>query len=137
MIKNEDYQSGMSSSLKKGMQFMERSEVEAAMVMLADQPFVPPEVLIQLQSNYWKEREQGYLIFRPVYQGQSGHPILFDRSLFPEFEQLKGDTGGKSILLRHEKRLKLVPFHKATWHLDIDTPADYANYARMIETRNR
>lgn len=130
IVKNDNYQSGMSSSLKKGIQYVARPEVVAAMVMLADQPFVPTEVLKQLKLMYWNEREKGYLIYRPMYQGQAGHPILFDKSLFPEFEHLVGDRGGKSILSRHMERLKYIPFHNATWQLDIDTPIDYEKYTK-------
>lgn len=125
VLRNEDFGGGMGSSLKKGIKWMAQQEVAASFVMLADQPFIPTEVIADMLDCYHQERANRFLIFRPIYQEQVGHPILFDSTLFREFEQLEGDIGGKLIIARHTDRQKYVPFENSSWNIDIDTPEDY------------
>jgi len=54
LVHNDDYAEGMSTSLRAGLKAV-RPEVDAVVVMLADQPFVDTSVidsLIDLYENY-------------------------------------------------------------------------------------
>jgi molybdenum cofactor cytidylyltransferase len=123
VIENEDYKSGMASSLKVGIKAL-TGRTDAVVVFLADQPFVPSIVTKKLLENYNLHRKEGVRILRPEYNGTPGHPILFDRDLFTEFENIQGDEGGKSIIKNHHSRLKVIPFQNSEWGIDIDTPED-------------
>lgn len=123
-VYNPDYQSGMASSLKLGIQTI-AGQVDAAMIFLGDQPFVHKQVVRSLQVEYENEKDNGVWIVRPCYAGQQGHPILFDHNLFGHFATIKGDEGGRSIIRSHKNYLKLIDFSEILWGMDIDTPEDY------------
>ncbi|WP_372814407.1 NTP transferase domain-containing protein [Paenibacillus sp.] len=122
-IENQDYQSGMASSLQAGLQAV-KGRADAAIVFLADQPLVAPVVINEIVRHYNLHRHEGIRIVRPEYQGRPGHPVLFDADLFAELEHIRGDEGGKSILIKHRSLLHVVPFANEQWGMDIDTPDD-------------
>jgi molybdenum cofactor cytidylyltransferase len=98
--------------------------VDALLVFLADQPFVPPVLVRKLLQTYADCRAHGIRIVRPQYSGIPGHPVLFDAELFSEFLDIKGDEGGRLIITRHAEKLKLIPAEHSLWGADIDTPDD-------------
>jgi molybdenum cofactor cytidylyltransferase len=130
VIENKEYESGMASSLKVGMKAL-MGCADAAVVYLADQPFVPPIVTKKILESYHRHRKEGIRILRPAYNGIPGHPILFDADLFMEFEFIFGDEGGKSIIKNYLSRLKILPFENSQWGMDIDTPEDLAKMKRI------
>ena len=122
---NAHYKNGMSSSLKTGIDAM-KGKVDAVLIFLGDQPLVPDEVIQSMVENYKAYKEKGIKIIRPFYNGQMGHPILFDSSLFNAFDDLRGDEGGKAIIQQNAKFLKLLHFPNSDWGIDVDTPEDYS-----------
>lgn len=130
ILKNEEYQSGMGSSLKRGFRHLE-GKAAAAFVFLADQPFVPPLVPQEIMNRYQQERSNGYLIFQPKYAEKEGHPVLFDAELFHEFQGLQGDIGGREIIRKYRDQLYPVHFQNPSWGIDIDTPEDYQKAKKM------
>ena len=126
---NPNYQSGISSSLKLGIEAL-TNQVDAVMIFLGDQPFVHEQVVRSIQTEYENERENGRWIVRPRYAGQPGHPILFDHELFGDFVTLNGDEGGRSIIRSHKDRLELIDFSEHLWGMDIDTSEDYEKVRR-------
>ena len=122
---NAHYKNGMSSSLKTGIDAM-KGKVDAVLIFLGDQPLVPDEVIQSMIENYKASKEKGIKIIRPFYNGQMGHPILFDSSLFNAFDDLHGDEGGKAIIQQNAKFLKLLHFPNSDWGIDVDTPEDYS-----------
>jgi molybdenum cofactor cytidylyltransferase len=124
IIKNEDYMEGMGTSLKRGIEAME-GRVDALLVFLADQPFVPPELIKKLLQTYTDCRSHGIRIVRPQYDGIPGHPVLWDAELLSEFSGLQGDEGARSIIQRHAEKVKLIPVENPLWGADIDTPDDW------------
>lgn len=124
ILKNDEYQSGMGSSLKHGINRLKGNAI-AAFVFLADQPFIPSIVPLEIMKQYKQERSKGYLIFQPKYMEKEGHPVLFDADLFDEFRDLQGDIGGRHIIRKHQDQLKVVSFQNPFWGLDVDTPTDY------------
>lgn len=130
IIENRDYESGMASSLKAGIQAL-KGRTDAVFVFLADQPFVPPIVITKLLETYDQYRKEDVRIFRPKYNNVLGHPVLFDAELFDEFEQIQGDEGGKSIVQKHHSSLMAVPFENSEWGIDIDTTEDLLKLKRI------
>ena len=121
---NPDYESGMASSLKLGIEAIS-DQVDAVMIFLGDQPLVPNEVVQTLIMEYELNKKKGIRIVRSRYQGELGHPILFDSSLLQHFNHIKGDEGGRSIISNHKEQLKIIDFSQYYWGMDVDTPEDY------------
>jgi molybdenum cofactor cytidylyltransferase len=129
IISNPDYRKGMAASLKLGIEAMD-GRVDALLVFLADQPFVPPMLIKKLLQTYTVCRSNGIRIVRPQYSGIPGHPVLFDADLFREFSALQGDEGGRSIIKSHAEKLKLIPAENPLWGADIDTPDDLEKFEK-------
>lgn len=124
IVRNSDYAEGMATSLKLGIEAMD-GRVDALLVFLADQPFVPAILIKKMLQTYTACRSNGIRVLRPQYSGIPGHPVLFDADLFTEFSDLQGDEGGRFIIKRHAEKLKLIPTENPMWGADIDTPDDW------------
>ena len=121
-IYNPEYETGMSSSLKAGINALEEV-LDGVIIFLGDQPFVSAEVVQKLIREF--KQSKNSKIVRPRYQMQPGHPILFDKSLFSKFQALSGDEGVKSIIKVNQDKLIYIDFENPKLNLDIDTPQDY------------
>ncbi|MCL6447381.1 MAG: molybdenum cofactor cytidylyltransferase [Armatimonadetes bacterium] len=121
LVVNPDYARGQSTSLIAGVRAA-RPEAAALMFILADQPFLTPDLINRLIEVY---QTSACLITRPVFKDRPGHPVLLDASLIPELVTLEGDTGAREIVARYRDRVKLVPVTDEVVLLDIDTQADY------------
>lgn len=121
VVVNEAWAEGLSRSVGVGLRAL-RPEIQAALMVLADQPALTAELLNSLAARY---RTTGAAIVVPVYQGRRGNPVLFDRSLFGELLAVEGDRGGRVLLARHGSRIEQVEVDSPAVLLDIDTRADY------------
>lgn len=123
LVHNPDFAEGMSTSLRAGLHAV-RPDVDAVIVMLADQPFVGASVVDALIERY----EQGEAkIVRPRYGGQPGNPVLWDRSLFDELAEQTGDQGGRALLQKYRNEIAWVDLPDGAVQTDVDTPEAYAS----------
>ena len=118
---NPGYAAGQSTSLRAGLAAL-GPETEAVLVLLGDQPTVSPAVIDAILTAY---RANPTPIVAPLYDGRRGHPLLFDRSLFPELAQVSGDEGARSIVRAHANEVSFVPISDLEPPRDVDTEADY------------
>ena len=99
---NKDFESGMASSIKTGLDNLSE-KTEAFFICLGDMPMVNSDIYNQLI----KSRNQKNII-APTYNGQQGNPILFDKSMKEKVMDITGDVGAKKILeLNKDKILNL------------------------------
>ena len=127
VVRNPCPAEGQSGSLRYGLAAL-GTMVEAAVVVLADQPFVDAAVLDTMIEAY---RRSGRPIVVPYYGGQRGTPTLFARSLFPELMAVRGDKGGREVLARHEDLIVRVDFDSPLIGLDVDSWDDYQTLLGM------
>lgn len=128
LVINADYGEGMASSLKVGL-LEARAASKAALVLLADQPGVRREAIDALVQSW---REGIGPILQASYGGRPAHPIVFDRSVWPDIQALSGDEGARSILARHPEWRTMVEVGGSPPD-DIDTEDDYANVRSAFE----
>lgn len=133
VVFNPAYADGMSSSLKVGLAAAGR-KADAAIIALADQPFLSAATVDRLIELYLK---LGARIVVPVYGGTRGNPVLFDRSLFPQIAKIRGDVGAKSIVEGNEALVLEVPVKDEGVAFDIDTPTDYERAVSSRKPRRR
>lgn len=128
LVFNAQARSGMASSLHAGLKAM-RPEVEAAMVLLGDQPLVGSRTVATLLRAY---RREGSRPAVAVSQGEDGWapPVILSRELWAELFELKGDAGARQILHGRPELLDMVPAPGRPD--DIDTPDDYAKIVRLF-----
>jgi molybdenum cofactor cytidylyltransferase len=127
VVVNEAYGQGMASSLREGLSALD-PQIDAALVVLADQPFVRLQTFGQIVEGYRRSEAQ---IVIPTYKGSRGNPVLLDRSVFPEIMVLEGDIGCRAIFGRHLKETIRVEVDDVGILLDIDSRSDYERLQRF------
>ena len=117
---NADWQTGLASSLRAGLDALTAAgDLDAAVVMLCDQPGVSPALLDSLLAAYAETR---HAVVASEYGGVLGVPALFGAALFPALRLLTGDEGARRIIQNYPGPLTRLPFPEGIW--DIDTPQD-------------
>jgi molybdenum cofactor cytidylyltransferase len=123
IVLNPDYEQGINSSLKAGVAALP-DDVPAALVMLADMPFVTAEMLAGLIARY--RASEAPLVISD-YEGVNAPPMLYDRSLFSELRTMTGEGCGRQVVKRHRHEAEVLPW-PATALADLDVPDDYARF---------
>ncbi|RKS55727.1 molybdenum cofactor cytidylyltransferase [Gillisia mitskevichiae] len=127
---NENWQEGMSTSIKKGVlrsQELE-NELDHILILLSDQPFVSKErikELIQVQLD--KNTQATY----SEYSGDIGVPAIFSAEVFYDLKELKGDQGAKKLIHDQELDYEIVKFEMGNF--DVDTAEDVELLKQMEE----
>jgi len=131
---NPFYEQGLSSSLKTGVAAVP-AEAGAALVLLADMPFVTAEMIAALVARY---RTTSVPLVISDYAGVIAPPMVYDRTLFDEIRDMTEGRCGKQVVKRHRQEAEVLSW-PATALADIDVPDDYrklqtAPIAAGIET---
>jgi molybdenum cofactor cytidylyltransferase len=120
VVINENYASGMASSLREGLAAV-NLESDAALIVLADQPLVSPETMNEIVERFCGSDGE---IVVPYYRGERGNPVLLGRAVFAEAMALEGDVGCRAIFSRHTEGILRVDVDDAGILADIDTRKD-------------
>ena len=116
---------GLASSIRAGIAALP-ADAEAVVIALGDQPFVATEVVRRLRERW---RAGGAAAVVPAYRDGQGHPVLFDRTLFPRLSVLEGDGGARPLLDALGGAMALLPVD-ARRPVDVDTPEALRAIAR-------
>lgn len=122
IVLNENWESGMSTSIIEGLKkaLEENPKLSAVILLLCDQPFITTESILRLIKAY-KDTEKP--IVASEYKETVGVPAVFSKEVFPELFELKGTKGAKTIIKNRVKTdIHLVSMPEAA--VDIDTVED-------------
>lgn len=117
---NPHYEQGVNTSLKHGVGALP-PEARAAMVLLADMPFVSPEMIAAMIARY---RASAAPLVVSGYEGVNAPPMLYDRSLFPDLLAMTGEGCGRQVVKRHRAEAEVLSWPAAAL-ADLDVPGDY------------
>ncbi|MEL6458544.1 MAG: nucleotidyltransferase family protein [Cyanobacteria bacterium J06621_15] len=122
IIENADWETGMSSSIRAGINAIQQSNfnLDAVIIALADQPLISETVFNQLIEKY---RETKNKIIAAAYDDIVGVPALFDKNFFSELMNIEGDRGAKALIRKYRDEVLTIPVAEAA--IDIDTKDDY------------
>ncbi|MGB7209887.1 MAG: nucleotidyltransferase family protein [Pyrinomonadaceae bacterium] len=117
---NENWKSGMSSSIKVGLAQLVKiaPEIDAVLISLCDQPYVTAEMLNRFGEKFAASDAS---VVAAKYNGVAGVPALFSRELFGELSRLDGDKGARD-LIRSRSDIETIDLPEAAF--DIDTLDD-------------
>jgi molybdenum cofactor cytidylyltransferase len=127
VVVNHAYEQGMASSLREGLSALD-PQIDAALVVLADQPFVRPETLNRIIEQRRCSNAQMVI---PLHKGSRGNPVLLDRSVFPEVMALDGDIGCRAIFESRTEGIAWIEVDDVGVLLDIDNKDDYERLRRF------
>ncbi|MBS4219746.1 NTP transferase domain-containing protein [Bacillus sp. FJAT-49711] len=115
---------GQAESIKCGIRSAQTEEMDAIMVLLADQPYISikiiEDIIRQLKNNPALQfvAASNQNIIKP--------PVLFSASMYPALLNLQGDHGAKTLLRGKNKGIgEVLTFSSRKAFLDIDTVDDY------------
>jgi molybdenum cofactor cytidylyltransferase len=131
VVVNEAYSQGMASSLREGLAALDPG-VDAALIVLADQPFIRSETFSRIVDRY---RSSDAQIVIPTYRGFRGNPVLVDRSVFDEIMGLRGDIGCRAIFGSHSEGIIKVEVEDVGILLDIDDKADFERLRQFGQSK--
>jgi molybdenum cofactor cytidylyltransferase len=118
---NQRWAEGMGSSIACGVGAFDGRDMglQAAMLLVCDQPALDAAVLQQLMQQAAKEPQK---ILLADYGSGRGPPVVFPSRFFNELRLLQGDNGARDVHRRHAEDVRTVAFPGGA--IDIDTPAD-------------
>ncbi len=121
VVINDDYQEGLASSLRVGLDALTlQTKAEAVLIALGDQPAIAQGVVEELLASHAAERA---LVSIPKYRYTWGNPVVVDRSLWPRLMSLEGDAGAKKLFQAHPEWVNEVWFSDLPPR-DVDSRAD-------------
>ena len=129
LVHNPRAQQGMATSLQAGLRAM-RPDMEAALVMLGDQPMVGSRTVSALLRSWRREGSRPAVAVAGGDEGKWAPPVVLARELWDELMTLEGDAGARQLLDRRPELVDVVPTLDRLD--DIDTPEDYANIVRLF-----
>ncbi|MGH6650878.1 MAG: nucleotidyltransferase family protein [Sphingopyxis sp.] len=116
IVANPHPERGLSESLRLGIGALSPGPAQAALLCLADMPFVRADHLAALLARCDPDRAP---VVASARDGVAMPPALFARSRFAALERASGDQGGRALL----ESAVLVPAPPGQLD-DIDRPAD-------------
>jgi molybdenum cofactor cytidylyltransferase len=127
IIENPDFQNGMSSSLKVGLNSLSQ-KMDALMFILGDQPNITSELLNKLIVAY---RDSSARLCIPIVTTESGprqgNPVIIGRNLFDELGKISGDIGAKELVNEYLSYANLVVVSENS-QFQINTQNDLREY---------
>jgi CTP:molybdopterin cytidylyltransferase MocA len=135
VVVNPEWEWGIASSIRAGMEALLgfRSDADAAMILVCDQPRLTVDHLRELVRRF--EQAEGRSIAASRYAGIAGIPAIFPGSQFAQLMALEGDAGARYLLREPDCPITAVDF--AGGEADIDTPEDLARAGAEEENRDR
>lgn len=124
---------GIAASLRRGLE--EVGPVDAALVLLADQPLVDASLIDHVLRRGLPGLGGSHDVARPFHDGIPGHPVLLGRVAIDRALQLQGDRGLGPILQR--RRIRAISVAGLASTFDVDHPADVAAAEHALEHRRR
>jgi molybdenum cofactor cytidylyltransferase len=121
-IVNPAFATGKGTSLQAGIAYVSSgTDARAAVVMLADMPFVTAAMLAAVAARH---RDSGAPLVVSRYAEVHAPPMLYARELFAELLALPGEACGKEMIRRHRSEAEIMTWPEAAL-ADVDSPADY------------
>ncbi len=119
-VVNENYQEGLSSSLRAGI-LAAPADVETYLLALADMPGITPALVASLVEFHGRS---GKLITLPVHGGRNGHPVLISAQLKPRLLEIRGDVGARGVIRENPDLVARFETDDPAVLQDVDTRAD-------------
>ncbi|QKW10079.1 nucleotidyltransferase family protein [Streptomyces sp. NA04227] len=121
LVENPDWEEGMGSSLRAGLDALAATRAGAALVLLVDQPGIGAEAVRRVVSAY----EDPGSLATATYEGRRGHPVLLGRAHWRAVgESAVADRGARDHLRAQGAAVREVECADVAECHDIDTEAD-------------
>ncbi|MGW0731660.1 nucleotidyltransferase family protein [Streptomyces sp. NPDC002851] len=121
VVENPDWETGMGSSLRVGLDSLAGTGARAALVSLVDQPGIGAAAVRRVRLAGTSSSS----LVTAVYEGKRGHPVLFGAQRWADIAATAtGDRGARGYLEAHAAEITPVECADVAEAYDIDTEAD-------------
>ena len=130
IVVNEEWQKGQLTSIITGLNNLDMAmtdpeEINGAMICPIDHPLLSQALIVNLLYGYWTSKKK---IIIPTFNGQRGHPVVFDKELFDELRSAPPDVGARAVVYKNTDDVYEVPVKEDGILINIDTHEDYQKY---------
>ncbi len=122
VVFNEDYQKGMFTSLRSGL---ENSNADCYLYHFVDQPSLP----IEFYYNFIQQIDKEVNWIQPTFETRKGHPILFDKFVKEKILISDSSQNLREISRNESIQKKLWECSTDLIFQDIDTEKEYSELA--------
>jgi molybdenum cofactor cytidylyltransferase len=129
LVINHHYLEGQSRSLKAGLLII-RDRFPAVMFLLGDQPMLDSNTINHMLDKF---RNSGKDICVPICDGKRCNPAIFNRVLFDQLMEIKGDIGAREIIQANPGRVLYVNMNNPLCFVDIDSQQDFENLQLLFD----
>ena len=123
IAENNDYLSGKTSSIKKGISYIGNDQNDVLLIAV-DQPRT--EDLINKVVDFHNTNPLDKKISMPYKEGHGGHPIIFSNLFLDDLSKIKEESFGIREIIKNNSesiiRFKTTDFSS---NIDINTSEDY------------
>ena len=123
LVFNENWESGIGSSLKCGLDKLMKNNknLQAVIISVCDQPYLSSEVFDQLIDKYI---QTGKPIIASSYGNAIGVPVLYDKAFFDDLKRIPDDRGAKQNIVDNASDETIATIQFEGGDVDIDTVED-------------
>ena len=123
IAENNDYLSGKTSSIKKGISYIENDQNDILLIAV-DQPRT--EDLINKVVNFHITNPLDKKISMPYKEGHGGHPIIFSNLFLNHLSKIKEESFGiREIIKNNSESIIRFKTTDISSNIDINTSEDY------------
>lgn len=127
IVHNPEWQKGMGSSLKVGLDFMIKNNpsLKGVIILVCDQPLLTSNHIRTLVTINHKTK---FPIVASRYANTLAVPAFFDRKYFPLLFNIDDSQGAKKIIHEYPEDVATMDFSEG--EVDLDTPDEYQAFKR-------
>jgi molybdenum cofactor cytidylyltransferase len=122
VVRNASPDDGQISSLRLGLQALS-PKLDAAVVVLADQPLINSQDINELIGAY-KKRPQGTQVVQPTVDGLPGNPVMFTSEVRDQILAGQANVGCKQWQAQHPEQVHQWVTAVTRYRTDVDTLDD-------------
>ena len=130
-VYNGEGDSGISMSIKKGVEAADSFKTDGYMFIPCDQVLLSPETLKELTVKFLGNSSS---ITVPVCRGKQVSPCIFPFRFRERLLELSGDKGGKEIIIENSSSVSEAAVSRDQDFFDIDTPDDFYVVKKILES---
>ncbi len=129
---NEDYESGMFSSIQAGLEKAWQSGKEGYLLMPVDCPLISISVMRAVMDRVMEDSEGQNAFAVAVFEGKKGHPLYIPAGRIDEILSSDGRGGLAAITDRYADTMLRVETGEEGCILDMDTPEGYEDIRKFV-----
>lgn len=114
---NSDFRKGMFSSFKHGFRTLPQG-IDAVFAHPVDMPLITPNLVRRMMEAF---QQHPRAIIQPVFNGQTGRPVLIPGELIPAILGAREDGGMRKVLSVYQDRFRYVASDHpgVLWDMDV------------------